>query len=587
MKSILMVYLIIVIMTVIVSIFVRIYQRISHYRTFKDIKHNYNYRQPNQCLVGFILQHKIEEITMITNPETTPGVLQYGKRKIIGVMRYEDDYRLITKEFDQDAEVVLMNPKVLISSKIPPLIRIINPRKKRSYYFVVTDIWGNIDRRKTREVFNQLSAHFRGGIISYGQPTQELKIFVQSLIVVMFIGLLTTIYSSFNAAYPQQLGFISASPNGDVFTTDHRYLYNLDSQGNLHNKYALKDLGIREGITDLQVSDRSQLFLGNWETGRIEYCQLDQNTCQELSGFQKDTGINWEFRSTFKFVVDHEKQLIYATDTTRHRLVALTMNGEILESTRGEEILPTEEEMLLCYPNGITIDNNGKLAVADSNNFRLITWLTNSEGLEITPDQQIDTVRPPRPITECLPDHTTRPKNWIIRSWEKLLRDHTNYYIEGRRIALTVADSGKTFPIFLEQDNQGFWWVLVSESSFSRYNLIRFDPNWSRPRKVWLPETTDISNMTIAENQVLLTVPEYGEIWAIAVDNLSFSIFGDDTFKQLMSEIKQSKQNLLRVYYQSLMLTIISCAMVLVIYLWESHQKAMKLLGLDPNLPGY
>ncbi|RAQ47524.1 hypothetical protein B9S53_04430 [Arthrospira sp. O9.13F] len=580
MNYIFMVYLTAFIITVIVSILGIIYKPILRYRTLKRIKHNYNYRQPNQCIVGFIPQHRIEEITMKSNLETTPGFLQYGKQKIIYLMPSECDSSVITKEFDQDAEVVLMNPKVLISSKIPPLIRIINPSENRSYYFVVTDIWGNIDRRKTREVFNQLSANFPGVIISYGQPTRELKIFVQSLTVVMFIGLLTAIYSGFNAAYPQQLGFISASPNGEILTTDHRYLYNLDSQGNLHNKYALKDLGIREGITDLQVSDRSQLFLGNWETGRIEYCQLDQNTCQELPGFQKDTGINWEFRSTFKFVVDHEKQLIYATDTARHRLVALTMNGEIVESTRGEE-------MLLCYPNGITIDNNGKLAVADSNNFRLITWLTNSEGLEITPDQQIDTVRPPRPITECLPDHTTRPKNWIIRSWEKLLRDHTNYYIEGRRIALTVADSGKTFPIFLEQDNQGFWWVLVSESSFSRYNLIRFDPNWSRPRKVWLPETTDISNMTIAENQVLLTVPEYGEIWAIAVDDLSVSVFGDDTFKQLMSEIKQSKQNLLRVYHQSLMLTIISCAIVFLIYLWESHQKAMELLGRDPNLPGY
>ncbi|TVU54128.1 MAG: hypothetical protein EA414_08435 [Arthrospira sp. PLM2.Bin9] len=580
MKSMLMVYLTALIITVIVSILVIIYKPILRYRTLKDIKHNYNYRQPNQCIVGFIPQHKIEEITMITNLETIPGVLQYGKQKIICLMRYEDDYRPITREFDQDTEVVLMNPKVLISSKIPPLIRIINPQQNRSYYFVVTDIWGNIDRRKTREVFNELSANFQGEIISYGQPKRELKIFVQSLTVVMVIGLVTAIYSGFNAAYPQKLGFISASSNGDILTTDHRYLYDLDSQGNLHNKYALKNLGIREGITDLQVSDRSQLFIGNWETGRIEFCQLDQNTCQELPGFQKGTEINWEFRSTFKFVVDHDKQLIYATDTARHRLVALTMNGEIVESTRGEE-------MLLCYPNGITIDNNGKLAVADSNNFRLITWLTNSEGLEITPDQQIDTVRPPRPITECIPDHTTRPKNWIIRSWEKLLRDHTNYYIEGRRIPLSVADRGKTFPIFLEQDNQGFWWVLVSESSFSRYNLIRFDPNWSRPQRVQLPETTDISNMTIAENQVLLTVPESGEIWAIALDDLSVSVFGDDTFKQLMSEIQQSKQNLLRVYYQSLMLTIISCAIVLLIYLWESHQKAMELLGLHQNLTRY
>jgi sugar lactone lactonase YvrE len=162
-------------------------------------------------------------------------------------------------------------------------------------------------------------------------------------------------------------------------------------------------------------------------------------------------------------------------DTVRHLLVVLTADGKLLESTRGGEIK-------LRYPNGIAIANSETLAVADSNNFRILTWSTNPLGIELTPDRQVDFVRNPK------------SKN--------------PYISESQKRAIPVADEGRIYPVFVEFDDRGFWWVLVGDGNFARDNLLRFDRNWENPPKIPLPGNPDISDMAVSEDRVLLTVPE-------------------------------------------------------------------------------
>ena len=233
----------------------------------------------------------------------------------------------------------------------------------------------------------------------------------------------------------------------------------------------------------------------------------------------------------------------------------MTADGKLIETTQGGEIK-------LCYPNGITIANSETIAVADSNNFRVITWAKNPQGTELAPNQQIDFVRTPQPQDKCELRDSPRDPN----------------------ITLSVADEGRVFPVFVEIDNRGFWWVLVGDGDFSRDNLLRFDRDWENPQKIPLPGNPDISHMAVTEDRVLLTIPDNYEIWSISLDDLSVDFFGNERFQQAMYEAQQFENYLRRFYYGSLGVAIAGVIILLGVVAWEQRRQAIVFLSLDPTL---
>lgn len=140
-------------------------------------------------------------------------------------------------------------------------------------------------------------------------------------------------YVGIRFALLQGSTLVATTDTSDVFTITSRYLYQLDSQGQFQNKYALNSLGIQDEITALHPLNRQQLLIGEWKTGTIKRCQLDRNRCETLPGFHSDADGALPFLGSFKFAVSPTHQLIYATDTSRHRLVALDLQGREIEST--------------------------------------------------------------------------------------------------------------------------------------------------------------------------------------------------------------------------------------------------------------
>ncbi len=533
-------------------------------------------RQPyTQCKIGYIDRDKITRKRLKDIQRTNLGVLFYGEdwaRCVVGDRTAKDNVKIL--DFDRDSQLTLLTLQSWMVN-LPPLIRW--TQGDRSYYFVATNALGIADDRKTQTLFSQLSPHFNGCTIYYGNPkpwVTRLTIFTLVLTLCLSGNAIVT---GWRLPFQAGVGFVDIAPSGDIFAASPTNLYRLDASGNLQDRYALKNFGITEGLADIHAIDRNQFLLADWQTGTLQRCQLDQKSCQVLPNFQENLSSDSTFNRTLKLTVDRQRGLIYATDTARHRLVALTLEGEEVESTRGGEIK-------LCFPNGITLSGEGKVVIADTNNFRVVTWSVNERGLELTPDRQIDFVRPPRPNTACIPSEQPREQNPIVRDINALSSVDREYRIEGEPVALEVAQSGRVFPTFVEQDRLGFWWVLVGDRDLSRDNILRFDPNWENPQRVALAGEADIYRLAVGSDRILVTLPEQYDLRSISLEDLTVSSFGDKAFRDALKAEERSEIYLRRSHQSSIAIALFGVLFLLGIVVWEQRQKFVDLVRLDPTL---
>lgn len=123
---------------------------------------------------------------------------------------------------------------------------------------------------------------------------------------------------------------------------------------------------------------------------KVYVTDLDSKTVMVFSSEGTFLGEVWpdndrEFKWTpLALTFDREGNL-YLSDILEHRIIVLKPNREI-KMTIGRE---GREEGRLFYPNGIAVDTNGRIFVADSNNSRVqvfdaegkFLWATDIEGL--------------------------------------------------------------------------------------------------------------------------------------------------------------------------------------------------------------
>lgn len=528
-------------------------------------------KQYTRCHLGYIDRDRIanKNVNAKKIQGITTAMLFYGEnwaRCAIFDNNCQDRVKVL--DFDGNSQLALLTLHSRIFN-LPPLIRWI--QDDRSYYFVATYPIGMMDVGKTKTLFAELAPHFHGREIHYGKPKPWVKQLALFILAIVLCFVANALFTGYHLPFQTGVEFVDIAPSGDIFVVSPKNLYHLDASGRLQNRYVLQDLGIKQGIADIQASDRHEIFLADWNTGSIQRCQLHRQNCQPLSSF------NTTFAGTFKLKVDRQHELIYATDTARHRLVTLTMDGEEIESTRSWEIL-------LCFPHGIALSREGKVVVADSNNFRVVTWSVNRQGLELTPEQQIDFVQSPRSHTKCIPSEKPSPRNPLFREFQTLFRGNRNDGTQAHPIALDVAQWGRAFPTSIEQDRFGFWWVLVGDRNLARDNVLRFDSNWENPQRVKLSGQAEISHLAVGRDRVFITLPKQYNLLSISMDNLRFQSFGDRAFQKAMQDEQRAEFDLYQSYLWSLVFASFGFILLIFLAFWETQQKLLDLARLDPTI---
>ena len=450
------------------------------------------------------------------------------------------------------------------TSKIPSSFLFLkDKRSSKNYYlwiFLVSESSGLLPygHKVLETVWNESQDVPSLSVKNYGKISRSLifKNLAGLILVLVILG--NSLYSGVQLGLSSNpTSVIGADPAGHtLLITYEDDLYYLDAQGTLQETYHLPDFQVQGELIDLQtLSDRSFL-VANWQEGIIQNCHLDEQTCQPLPAFTGLTPVTSPFERSFRFVADPDQNLIYVTDTARHGLVILNQDGEVLQTTRGED-------PLLCFPNGIRLSNAGNLAIADSNNFQIVIWSRNAEGLDPTPEAEMATVQEPRPQTHCFPE----------------------YRQSGRAIALPVAEEKRVIPKFVEQDAQGFWWVLLADHALSRDNLLRFDENWENPRNIQLPAVKPIDHMALVNQQILLSVPEEYQVLSVSTEDLSVTPFGDEAFQNQLDEWRRSREQLTWYYRAGLAISVLGLILITRGLKPQIRREQMAdLARLDPSL---
>ncbi|MGL5196731.1 MAG: hypothetical protein ACRC8Y_24325, partial [Chroococcales cyanobacterium] len=481
-------------------------------------------------------------------------------------------------EFDRTGSVALLTPKSRMMG-LPCAIRLFH--NNQTYYLIAardaTRNGGN--SQKTKQLFADLQLIFPSEQIEVELPQRCKTV----LGVVLFLALgtiATAMYAGIRSALLQGPSLVATTDASDVFTTTSRYLYQLDSEGNFQNKYARNSLGIADDITALHPINAQELMIGDWKTGTIKRCHLKENRCETLPGLKRDADQLVPFRRSFKFVVSPKHQLIYVTDTSNHRLVVLDLQGREIESTRGEGVL-------LCYPNGAILTNAGQLAIADTNNLRVLTWSTDAVGRNLKPDRSIDMVQSPKPEIRCVPNDKPRNKT----SWFPSIMGVVNsqlelreYEIASEPIALPVAHSDRIFPTFIQQDYRGFWWVVLENGRLQKQDLLQFDPDWNNPIRVDLPPDREISHIAIGPQRLIVADSDRYQLFSVSLTDLTVEEFGNGEFQRLMRREKLSQLYLKQGYRWLINSLLMFLCMIPVLVSWNKQQFFIEMARLDPTV---
>lgn len=522
----------------------------------------------NHCLVTYVEPTQFGNFPRFMSTGTI-AALEYDDNHVCCLIK-KPKASLQTIEFDTNTNVILFQPqssliKFTTLIKFTPKLSYQTSVPPPSYYFAAINALGQTDPKKTKQLFAQIEPLFKVTAVKRVKQKPWSNVFAYLVIIAAIGSIIIAINSGFRAALYHGPTLVATTNRGEVVTASSHYLYQFDTQGHVQNRYPLEGLGIKE-LTDIHALDSNHVLIGDWERGIIQRCQLDQNRCQPLPRFNSNSANFFPFKGTFKFVLDPQHNLIYATDTGEHRLRVLDQDGREIEQTRGKDLL-------LCYPNGITISNEGKLVVADTNNFRLLTWSTNSQGLNLTPDQSIDMIQSPRPETRCTPIEQPPSQISLVKRFSSLFEPAIEYDVNGDAIALNPARRGRVFPVFVQQDNQGFWWVLIGDKNLERENLLRFDSNWQNPIRIDLPDSTNSFYIAVGSDQVILTQPSHYRLLSVSLTDLTVHPFGDDKFEAMMQQEQKAKEKLSRLYLFSLFVPIFGLVGLAVLAIFDFQQQ--------------
>ncbi|MEQ8539825.1 MAG: hypothetical protein RIB93_20540 [Coleofasciculus sp. D1-CHI-01] len=522
----------------------------------------------NHCLVTYIEPTKFGDFPRFMSTGTI-AALEYDDNHVRCLIQ-KPKVPLQTIEFASNTNVTLFHPKSSLIKfttliKFTPKPSYKTPVSPSSYYFAAINALGQTDQNKTKQLFAQIEPLFKTTGVKMVKQKRWINVFAYLFIIAAIGGIIIAIDSGSRAALYHGPTLVATTNQGEVVTASSHYLYQFDTQGQVQNRYPLEVLGIKN-LTDIHALDPNQVLIGDWERGNIQRCQLDQNRCEPLPRFQSNLANSSPFQGAFKFVVDPQHDLIYATHTGEHRLLVLDQDGREIEHTRGKDLL-------LCYPNGITLSNEGKLVVADTNNFRLLTWSTNSQGLNLTPDQSIDMIQAPRPETSCIPIEQAPSQIPLVKRFNSVFDPVIEYDVNRDAIALNPARQGRVFPVFVQQDNQGFWWVLIGDKNLVREDLLRFDSNWQNPIRIDLPDSANNFNIAVGSDQLILTQPSRYRLLSVSLTDLTVQPFGDDRFEAMMQQEQKVKAKLWRFYLFSLFVPVFGLVGLGVLAIFDFQQQ--------------
>ncbi len=391
-----------------------------------------------------------------------------------------------------------------LRSAVPSMIRL--HHAGRSHYLIKSSRWLGADHDATHALYERLTQSGFSEDSTLRAPT-NLGSWLFAALVAVLVAVGYMLWAAFNVAADFAPLVLAQLPNKDVVAASHVDLYHFDADGQLKQQISVADLGIRDGVSELQALDDKTVLVGDLGAGAIKRCDLEVRACRVLEGFSGNTPA---FLRSFQFAVDSGAGHIYVTDTARHRLVQFDANGLRLRQIAGPE--------RLCFPNAPVVVE-GRLYVSNTNHHSVAAW--SLDALDAEPQSWL-TVQEGRRGVNC-------PAPLEYRGFEIFAGERP---ASGGRPAVVHQESrrGRVWPMVARRDRRGQWWVLNADNRMAHADIIVFDRDFTQPRRVRVADNADPLSLLVRHDDVLITDTRSGAILEVGLDGKLRGRFGDARF---------------------------------------------------------
>ncbi|MFO7605906.1 MAG: hypothetical protein R6W72_06385, partial [Desulfurivibrionaceae bacterium] len=252
-------------------------------------------------------------------------------------------------------------------------------------------------------------------------------------------------------------------------------------------------------------------------------------------------------RDNFKFTYDKESNLLYVIDTNRHSLAVNSMSRPESMSFPG---------IKLSYPNDLILGKNGSLLIADTKNTRITS--VELDGSTSGYKDQLDLIN--------------------MAGYSEPSTSFAG--VEGltEKVAAGAVSSSPS-PLALTDSYDGNLWVVVSDAYINYGEIWKFGQDGERLDKVSLSERSIPQDIIRVGKKLLVSDSEENQVYSIDPVSGRISIFGDESFQQILSETRQNRDNFRKIKNNSFKYIAVLLAALVLMLLVHKRSQAAKIKG--------
>ncbi|MFW2440593.1 MAG: hypothetical protein ACN4GR_14645 [Arenicellales bacterium] len=429
----------------------------------------------------------------------------------------------------------------MLGGLLPPLLQL--RIDGRSHYLFKRNIVSGSPARTARKFYHELTAQISNLPLPHADNFRHMEWAIRIYALMLMIGVVIAIVASWAPRVDEEPMVLVQQGDGHVYAASNRWMYSFDANDRLVEKIDMQSLGFSNGVSDMEYMEDGRFLVGDSGGGIIKVCDFSARNCEPLKGFKKSK----LFLRSFQFTRNPKTERIYVADSSRHRLLELDAQGELIRVIVGPDIV--------CFPNDpLLVDDI--LVIANTNHHKLLAWNLKQPNF-IEPTQEWLTVKKGRDDVLCPSIIETPNTEYFAR--EKRQQGGS------RAAAFNNARPGKVWPFVLSRGPKGGMWVLNAGSNMQYADLLMFNewPSDSRPKRVYLDENIDPISILVRKNDVLLAESDRPSIIRISHDGKFIGNFGDTKFNNLMMSISSQQ----KLYALTAMYAVYAVVVLLILLL--------------------
>ncbi len=285
----------------------------------------------------------------------------------------------------------------------------------------------------------------------------------------------------------QILGVSLLSHNGEFLLAEiNRRLYLMDRDGDLLDTISLDEFAIDGEIVDLQLLNRNEILLGDWNGHRLLRCNIRHRDCQPLKINPADRP-----RKVFKFHYDQPNRRLLLADNDRQVLLLIDEQGKSRRLSRAGQFR---------FPSQVRLTGRGRLQVTDTNHHRVAVF-------EFDGDTLAD------PVLEL------RAASGQFNNW----------------------------PIAASPLPDGGWAGLFANALLGDAELLLFDRDGHFLRRVSIPGAGELRSLSRIDDVLLVGDVKIPRLYRVDAAAGSVSEFGNGQLKDRLQQLRTSKQRFSRL----------------------------------------